>query len=104
LNGRQLHVATLGLGVHDAWTGRGIGTALLTALIDSADNWLGIWRLQLVVYVDNAPALRLYRRFGFEVEGTHRAYALRDGQYVDAYAMARIRAPEFPRAAPVGNR
>ena len=78
------------MGVHDAWTGQGIGTALLTALLDTADRWLGIWRVQLTVYVDNAPAIRLYERFGFEVEGTHRAYALRDGRYVDAHVMARL--------------
>ena len=38
---------------------------------------------------DNAAALRLYRKFGFEIEGTHRGFALRDG-IVDAYAMARL--------------
>ena len=35
--------------------------------------------------------LRLYRKFGFEVEGTLREYALRNGLYVDAYTMARLR-------------
>ena len=89
--GRQVHAGGLGMGVHDAWTGRGIGgTALLAALVDTADNWLGIRRLQLTVYVDNAPAIYLYERFGFVVEGTHRAFALRDGQYVDAHTMARL--------------
>jgi putative acetyltransferase len=96
--GRQSHVAGLGMGVHDAWTGRGVGAALLEALLDSADNWLGIRRMQLTVYVDNAPAIHLYRRFGFEIEGTHRAYALRDGRYVDAHAMARFGGPD-PLAA-----
>ena len=42
------------------------------------------------------PAIALYRKFGFEIEGTHKAYALRDGRYVDAYAMARIRAKPSP--------
>ena len=88
--GRQAYVGGLGMGVHDVWTRQGIGAALLAALIDTADNWLGIRRLQLTVYVDNAPAIQLYKRFGFVVEGTHRAYALRDGQYVDAHAMARL--------------
>jgi len=97
-SGRQLHVAGVGLGVHDAWTGKGVGTALLAALVEAADRWLGIWRLQLTVYVDNAPAIHLYRRFGFDMGGTHRAFALRDGQYVDAHAMARIRPPSLPAA------
>lgn len=67
LSGRQSHAGGLGMGVHDDWTRRGIGTALLTALLDAADNWLGVRRLQLAVFVDNAPAIHLYRRFGFEV-------------------------------------
>jgi putative acetyltransferase len=33
----------------------------------------------------------LYKRFGFEIEGTHRRLAFRNGGYVDAYSMARIR-------------
>ena len=32
-----------------------------------------------------------YRKFGFEVEGTHREYALRAGRYADTLAMARIK-------------
>ena len=96
--GRQSHVGGLGMNVHDAWIGRAVGTALLKALLDAADNWLGIRRLQLTVYVDNAPAIRLYSRFGFEIEGTHRAYALRDGRYVDAHVMARLGGPD-PLAA-----
>jgi putative acetyltransferase len=31
----------------------------------------------------------LYRKFGFDVEGTARRYALRDGALVDAFMMAR---------------
>ncbi len=88
--GRQAHAGGLGMGVHDGWVGRGVGTAILAAQLDAADNWLGIRRLQLTVYVDNAPAIRLYERFGFVVEGTHRAYALRNGRYVDAHTMARF--------------
>ena len=88
---RRRHVANLGMAVHDDFTGRGIGTALLAALVDAADNWLQIHRLELTVYVDNAPAIAIYRKFGFEIEGTHRDYAFRNGHYVDVQAMARIR-------------
>lgn len=98
--GRRAHAAGIGMGVHDAWTGRGIGAALLAALVDMADRWLGLRRLELTVYTDNAPAIVLYRRFGFEVEGTHSAFALRDGRYADAHAMARLGGPEPPGEAP----
>jgi putative acetyltransferase len=49
-----------------------------------------VLRLELNVYVDNEPAIALYRKFGFEIEGTNRAFALRDGVYVDSHAMARL--------------
>lgn len=89
--GRRAHAGSLGLMVHDDHTGRGIGTALVAAMIDMADNWLGLSRLELEVYTDNEAAIRLYEKFGFAVEGTKRHSALRDGVYVDAHVMARIK-------------
>lgn len=88
--GRRGHVGGIGMGVHDDWTGRGIGRRLLGELIDIADNWLGLKRLELEVYIDNAAAIGLYRSFGFAVEGRGRAVALRDGVLVDDYKMARL--------------
>lgn len=89
--GRRAHAGTLGMSVHDEYQGRGIGSRLLDAILDLADNWYNLRRLELEVYVDNDPAVALYRKAGFRIEGTHRSYAYRDGEYVDAYAMARIR-------------
>jgi L-phenylalanine/L-methionine N-acetyltransferase len=89
--GRRRHVGGVGMSVHDDFHQRGIGSALLAALIDAADNWLDLKRLELTVYVDNTPAIGLYRKFGFEVEGTRRADAFRDGKYVDSFEMARLR-------------
>ena len=42
--------------------------------------------------MDNAAAIALYEKFGFEVEGTHRRLAFRDGEYVAVYSMARLKA------------
>ena len=88
---RIRHVGSIGMAVRDDWQGRGVGTTLMRAALDLADNWLNLTRIELTVYVDNSPAVALYERFGFEVEGTHRRYAFRNGEYVDAYSMARIR-------------
>ncbi|MBI3561604.1 MAG: GNAT family N-acetyltransferase [Gammaproteobacteria bacterium] len=87
---RRAHAASLGMAVRDDWHNRGVGTALLQEAVSQSDNWLHIIRLELTVYTDNAAAIHLYQKFGFIIEGTHRAYALRDGVYVDAYAMARL--------------
>jgi putative acetyltransferase len=72
-------------------TAAAIGSAMMAALVDVSDNWLNLKRLKLAVYVDNEPAIRLYRKFGFEAEGTRRADAFRDGEYVDSLIMARLR-------------
>jgi len=40
--------------------------------------------------VDNAPAIALYKKFGFDIEGTHRHFAFRNGEYVEGYSMARL--------------
>ena len=88
---RRSHVASLGMAVHDAYVGRGVGRALLAAVVDLAEKWWNIRRLELNVYADNHRAIALYERFGFEREGVHRAYAWRDGAYVDSLSMARVR-------------
>ena len=88
---RTRHSGHFGIAVRDDWRGQGVGTALMEACVDLADNWLNLMRLDLRVYVDNAPAIVLYRKFGFEIEGTHRRFAYRDGEYVDAHVMARLR-------------
>ena len=88
---RRAHAAALGIAVHDAYAGRGAGTALMAGLVEMADDWLNIRRLELTVYADNARAIALYERFGFQREGLHRDYAWRAGAYVDAVAMARLR-------------
>jgi putative acetyltransferase len=93
--GRRAHAAALGMMVHDEFQGRGVGTALLAAAVELAERWLGLHRLELEVYPDNAAALRLYRKFGFEEEGRKRRYAFRDGEWVDVICMARL--------APVGG-
>jgi L-phenylalanine/L-methionine N-acetyltransferase len=97
---RRAHAMSLGIGVASAWHGRGVGTTLVKALIDLADGWLNVIRLELMVFTDNAAAIKLYGKFGFEIEGTHRAYALRAGDYVDAHSMARIKPKKAPGCAP----
>lgn len=97
---RRRHAMSLGMHVQPAWQRQGVGGRLMQSLMDLADNWLGLLRLELDVYADNAQAQALYRRFGFVEEGVHRCHALRAGVYVDTLSMARLNpAPlrGFPR-------
>lgn len=76
----------LTLAVAPAHQGRGIGHALLTRWLANADADTAF----LDVAADNAAAMALYRRSGFDVTGTRRAYYSRpDGSAVDAVLMAR---------------
>ena len=97
---RRRHAGAIGMSVRDDSQGRGVGTALMKAAIELADGWLNYQRLELNVFADNLAAMALYRKFGFVIEGTFRAYAFRDGHYVDSYAMARLHPSFLAQAAP----
>ena len=88
---RRKHAGQIGMSVRDDYQGQGVGSALMQAAVDMADNWLNLLRLELEVFTDNEPAVRLYKKFGFVIEGTHKQYGFRDGDYVDVYAMARFK-------------
>lgn len=90
-NPRKSHVADLGMGVADDVAGKGIGTQILEALLNVADNWRGWTRIQLEVFVDNEPAIKLYTKHGFEIEGRQVRSSFRDGQFIDSYSMARLK-------------
>ena len=90
-NPRRRHVADIGMMVHKEYQGQGVGKKLLETLIDLADNWLMLIRVELGVYTDNERAINLYKKFGFEPEGIRHKDAVRNGQYVDVLMMARIK-------------
>ena len=88
---RLRHVAHLNMiTVRDDMQGKGIGSALLDVCIDIADNYLLARRFYLEVWAES-PAVKLYEKYGFAIEGKHIDFGVRDGQYADMYTMARIR-------------
>jgi L-amino acid N-acyltransferase YncA len=62
--------------------GRGIGRALLEALIKGARR-AGIWTIQTSVFPENRASLALHERCGFRVVGTRERLAKRDGIWRD---------------------
>lgn len=89
--GRESHVGDIAMAVHDKHQGQGIGKMLMLTVIDLADNWLNLVRLEMDVYTDNERALRLFKNFDFEIEGRKRLDAFRGGSYIDSYILARLR-------------
>lgn len=86
---RNRHTAHVVIGIRQSHAGIGLGRRLLEEL----DRWArggGILRLELTVMKDNERALALYRRVGYEVEGTRRAALAVDGVVVDELWMAKV--------------
>lgn len=84
------HSGWILLGVRETFQARGIGARLLQMLMGAASIMMGLRRVQLTVFGDNDPAIRLYRRFGFEIEGRHRDFVRRGEGFVDALTMAKL--------------
>ena len=83
------HTGVLGMGVATSHRGQGLGARLLATTLDAAEA-AGITRVELMVLVDNAVAVALYRRYGFETEGRCRRYLVIDGVERDAWLMAKV--------------
>ncbi len=98
---RRRHSALFFLFVRDDWQGKGVGSALLRAVLDYADNWLDLKRIELDAVHDNHGAIALYERFGFRHEGVSRGFNLREGVYEDAVLMARLRFREGELGEPL---
>jgi len=89
-NHRMRHSGSIGIMIHKDYQNKGVGTTLMDALIDVADNWLMLVRIELTVFMDNKRAINLYEKFGFEKEGIKRLSAIRKGKYENEYLMSRI--------------
>jgi putative acetyltransferase len=81
------HKVELGITVHDDYQNLGIGTALLSHLLGIARQ-KGLKKVYLIVNTENAKAIALYKKAGFEVEGTLRREMHLNGKYIDEYRMA----------------
>ena len=100
---RITHAGSLGMFVHPDYWGRGIGSKLMEAALNVADNWLDLKRVELGVFVDNEVAIHLYQKFGFETEGVRRKVAFGEGEWRDDLVMARLRNVEGREARSEGR-
>ncbi len=88
---RISHIGDLKLIVHPNHWGQGMGTSLARTLLDLADNWLNLKRVELDVNTDNPGGFQLYEKFDFAIEGVKRFHTYGDSRWGDSYFMARIR-------------
>jgi RimJ/RimL family protein N-acetyltransferase len=86
---RNRHSVYIIIGILQAFTGQGVGTQLFRTLEEWA-QLQRIHRLELTVMVHNEAGLALYKKQGFEIEGTKRDSLLVNGKYVDEYYMAKL--------------
>ena len=63
----------------------------MQTLLDLADQWLLLRRIELTVLTENDGAKRLYERLGFVVEGRRKMSVISQGELKDEWLMARYR-------------
>ncbi|MGH2510585.1 MAG: arsinothricin resistance N-acetyltransferase ArsN1 family A [Ktedonobacteraceae bacterium] len=83
------HVADFSIYIARDQRGRGIGSALLSALETRAQA-LGYHKMVLAALPTNAPGMRLYERHGFQLVGVYHEQGMLDGQWVDVMLMEKI--------------
>lgn len=81
------HSGTLGIGVLASYRGQGIGEALLCTALNQAKS-IGLTRIELIVREKNKPAITLYKKLGFVVEGLHRNAVRIRTEYENHISMA----------------
>ena len=81
------HDGELGIVVAKKYQKQGIGSELIRILIDWCKGNGVTTRISLDTRADNIPAVALYMKFGFEIEGCRRNSTLLNGMYYDLYVM-----------------
>ena len=86
--------------VADEFRGRGVGRALIDALLRSADEG-EIWTIQTSIFPENGASIALHERLGFRVVGRRERIAELDGVWRDTLVLER-RSPH-DGVGPVGS-
>jgi RimJ/RimL family protein N-acetyltransferase len=82
------HTGVIGMGIVSAWRNTGLGTALMTAVIDWARQHPVLELLWLQVYADNAAGRALYQKMGFAETGLIRDFCKHGDRYHDMITMS----------------
>ncbi len=88
---KMKHTGEFGVSVDAAYRGEGIGRALITCLLDWAENVPQVEKIFLNVFDTNIKAIGLYSSLGFAEEGRQKkAIRQQNGSYADMITMAKF--------------
>jgi RimJ/RimL family protein N-acetyltransferase len=86
---RTRHSAYLVVGILKDFRGQGVGTALFQSVVEWAKNHV-VSRLELTAVTSNTAGIALYRKSGFEIEGTKRNSLIINGELHNEYYMSKL--------------
>ena len=86
---KKRHSKYIAMGIRSEFQGKKIGSALMEAAVDYCSEQ-NASRIELTVITTNLKAISLYKKFGFEIEGTRRNSLMVQGHLVDEYLMSRV--------------
>jgi L-amino acid N-acyltransferase YncA len=81
-------VAELSIYIASAIRGKGVGKALLAALITESEA-KGYWTLQTGIFPENKASLALHQKLGFRILGTRERIGRMDGRWRDVLMLER---------------
>ena len=83
------HVGEFGMTVLKDYWGQGVASALLERIEDFAKS-IGVIRIEAKVRVSNERGIALYKKSGYEIEGSRKKAALIDGMFQDEFYIAKL--------------
>ncbi|MEI5907991.1 GNAT family N-acetyltransferase [Bacillus spongiae] len=86
---RTKHSAYLVIGILQEYRGKGVGTKLFESIIEWASK-CNISRLELTAATENEAGVALYKKFGFEIEGTKRNSLIIEGRTLNQFYMSKL--------------
>jgi L-amino acid N-acyltransferase YncA len=81
-------VAEVSVYVDPAHHGHGVGSTLMVALLERAEEG-GIWTVQSQIFPENAASLAIHRRCGFRLVGRRERLGRMDGSWRDVVLLER---------------
>ena len=81
-------VAEVSVYVRETARGRGVGLALMKALVEESEK-AGIWTLQAGIFPENAASIDVHGKVGFRIVGVREKLGVMDGRWRDVVLMER---------------